>query len=109
VSGKWRSPQMANQIATSGEDGTTRIWAINGQQIAQYEGSGTIRDDWRYVATILQPRSPIRDHAVIKLWPISDIDQLIARACTRLTPFLTHNPDVTDADRALCNLPPLTP
>jgi tetratricopeptide (TPR) repeat protein len=114
-----------DQIATSGADGTTRLWivpqvqngqqlakppqVISAQQIAQYEGDGTLREDWRYVATILQPRSPIRDHAVVKLWPISDIDQLITRACTRLAPYLTNNPDVSDADRALCNLPPLTP
>ncbi|WP_263971204.1 hypothetical protein [Leptolyngbya sp. PCC 6406] len=34
---------------------------------------------------------------------------LLAAACTRLTPYLAHSRNRTDVDRALCNLPPLTP
>ncbi|MEM8544810.1 MAG: hypothetical protein AAGF66_12585, partial [Cyanobacteria bacterium P01_H01_bin.119] len=92
------------QIATSGADDTTRIWALNGQQIAQYEGNGTFRDDWQYVAVALDP-DRFRANGIVKLWPVyplDRIDQLLAAACQRLTPYMTNNPDISDDDRALC-------
>ncbi|MBD1873733.1 hypothetical protein H6F75_09585 [Nodosilinea sp. FACHB-131] len=96
------------QIATSGDDGTSRIWASNGQQIAQYEGYSTLRDDWRYIAVALEA-DRLRDKGVVKLWPVytlDRIDELLAAACQRLTPYLTHNPDISNEDRALCGIPP---
>ncbi|MEO0828087.1 MAG: WD40 repeat domain-containing protein, partial [Cyanobacteria bacterium J06642_9] len=97
------------QIATRGADGITRIWALNGQQIAQYEGYGTLRDDWQYIAVRLQPVH-FRANGIVKLWPVytlDRLDKLLAAACQRLTPYLTNNPDVSDEDRALCGVPPL--
>ncbi|MEO0539161.1 MAG: hypothetical protein AAF215_35575, partial [Cyanobacteria bacterium P01_A01_bin.123] len=97
------------QIATRGEDGTSRLWALNGQQIAQYQGYGTLRDDWQYIAVALQP-DRFRANGIVKLWPVytlDRLDELLAAACQRLTPYLTNNPDVSDEDRALCGVPPL--
>ena len=97
-----------SQIATSGSDGTSRIWALNGQQIAQYEGYGVLRDDWQYIAVVLQP-DRLRDNGVVKLWPVytlDRIDDLLAAACRRLTPYLTNNSAISDDDRALCGIPP---
>ncbi len=97
------------QIATRGADGTSRIWALNGQQIAQYEGTGVIREDWQYIAVSLQP-DRLRENGIVKLWPVytlDRIDELLAATCERLTPYLTDNPDVSDEDRARCNVPPL--
>ena len=97
-----------SQIATSGDDGTSRIWALNGQQIAQYEGYGLLRDDWQYIAVVLPP-DRLRDNGVVKLWPVytlDRIDELLAAACQRLTPYLTYNPDISNEDRALCGIPP---
>ena len=96
------------QIATSGADGTSRIWALNGQQIAQYEGYGILRDDWKYIAVALQP-DRLRDNGVVRLWPVytlDRIDELLAAACQRLTPYLANNPDISNEDRALCGISP---
>ncbi|PZO34618.1 MAG: hypothetical protein DCF17_20115, partial [Shackletoniella antarctica] len=101
-----------SQIATGGDDGNSRIWALNGQQIGQYEGYGVLRDDWQYIAVVLQPKEPLRKNAVVQLWPVYTLDRLddlLAAACQRLTSYLAHNPNRTDADRALCHLPPLNP
>ncbi|NJN62116.1 MAG: hypothetical protein HC795_11825, partial [Coleofasciculaceae cyanobacterium RL_1_1] len=46
----------------------------------------------------------------IKLWKVESFEELLTRACQTLTPWLQNpNSDTTDADRALCNLPPRTP
>ncbi|NMF85405.1 WD40 repeat domain-containing protein [Nodosilinea sp. P-1105] len=93
-----------DQIATSGGDGTTRIWALNGQQIAQFEGTGDFNADWTQIAVALPP-DRMRENGVVKLWPVytlDRIDDLLAAACHRLRPYLTHNPDLSDEDRALC-------
>lgn len=94
------------QIATRGEDGTARLWDLSGQQIGQYEGYGTIREDWQYIAVRLQP-DRLRENEVVKLWPIytlDRLDELLASACERLTPYMTNNSDVSDEKRALCRL-----
>jgi hypothetical protein len=35
------------------------------------------------------------------------IDELLAAAYQRLTPYLTNNPDISEEDRALYGIPPL--
>jgi len=110
-----------DRIATRGDDGTTRIWAVppivdsdadtpvQGQQIAQYEGIlGAFNHDWSRVFIIQPGNNLIRDPIgeVVTLWPVDDLEGLIARACDRLHIFLLQSPTVTDSDRALCNLPP---
>jgi WD40 repeat protein len=95
-----------NYIATTSADDTTRIWALNGQQIAQYEGEGILRDDWQMIATILQP-DRLGDNGVVKLWPVytlDRLDELIEAGCERLRPYLTHSPDITDEERAICGI-----
>jgi hypothetical protein len=61
---RWCSRRMGRSLPRSGEDGTTRIWALagqNSQQIAQYEGYGTLRDDWQYIAVSLATRPFARE------------------------------------------------
>ena len=97
------------QVATSGKDGTTRLWDLNGNQIAQYEGTGAIRDDWQYIAVRQQP-TQLSENGVVKLWPIytlNELDDLFVSACEHLSPYLANNPDRSDEDRALCGVPPL--
>lgn len=51
------------------------------------------------------PPDRMRENGVVKLWPVytlDRIDELLAAACQRLRPYLAHNPDISDADRALC-------
>jgi WD40 repeat protein len=89
------------EIAIVGVAPITTIWALNGQQIAQYEGYGTLSPDWKVIA--------VRQDDAVKLWPVytlDRIDELLAAACQRLTPYLTHNPDISNEDRALCGIPP---
>lgn len=66
------------------ESATTRIWTIRGQQIAEF--SGPTPGDYDFNSQILE--------------------QLITRGCNRLRNYLTYNLDVTNEDRAMCNIPP---
>ncbi|MGB3494212.1 MAG: AAA family ATPase [Elainellaceae cyanobacterium] len=109
------------RLATSSYDGTIRIWlipgsdpdpkrVIRGQQIAQYEGRlGTFSPDWRYVY-IIQPGNALidddPDNERVTKWRVDDLDGLVARACDRLRGYLTHSPNVTNEDRAMCGIPP---
>ena len=99
-----------DRIATS-DDNTTRIWTLNGQQIAQYEGwLGAFTPDWSHV-WIVQPGNALMGenpaNQRVTKWPVDqDIDSLLARACRRLRSYLIHSPDVTESDRAMCNIPP---
>jgi WD40 repeat protein/tetratricopeptide (TPR) repeat protein len=99
-----------DRIATSDND-TTRIWTLNGQQIAQYEGQlGTFAPDWSHV-WIVQPGNALMGedpaNQRVTKWPVDqDIDSLLARACRRLRSYLIHSPNVTESDRAMCNIPP---
>jgi hypothetical protein len=48
----------------------------------------------------------------VQLWPVYTLDRLedlLAAACQRLTSYLAQNPNRTDADRALCHIPPINP
>ncbi|MGA1624209.1 MAG: WD40 repeat domain-containing protein [Prochlorothrix sp.] len=102
------SPQ-GDQIVTRGEDGTARLWDLNGNQTAQYEGWGVFNDDWTRLALIQDPKPWIRPQPpgqVVTLWEVRDLDGLIARTCIRLRPFLLQSSTVSNEDRALCNLPP---
>ncbi|WP_051463620.1 WD40 repeat domain-containing protein [Leptolyngbya sp. PCC 6406] len=91
----------SQHIATSGEDATTRIWDLNGQQIAQHEGRlGDLSPDWRWAA-VVQTVLGSRDE-VVKLFPVDDLEGLVARSCGRLGSFLRQSSLATDSDRALC-------
>ncbi|MGD1851697.1 MAG: hypothetical protein ACFCBU_14255, partial [Cyanophyceae cyanobacterium] len=46
------------------------------------------------------------DDQTVKLWKVETLEELLARSCEWLTPYLTSSPDVDDEDRALCGLPP---
>ena len=100
------SPQ-GDRIVTSGSDGTTRIWDLNGNQIAQYEGWGFVNADWSLIALIQDPNPLLPNQSpgqVVTLWPVDDLDGLIARACEKLQWYLRQSPNVTDSDRALCGI-----
>ncbi len=47
----------------------------------------------------------VYDSKKITIRPIT-LGRLIHRACDWLRPYLTSNPNVTEADQALCNIPP---
>lgn len=98
-----------SRIATGDSDGTTRIWDLRGQQIAQYEGRlGDINDDWSRVAIVQESNRLLSDSSddVVTLWRMDDLEGLIERGCERLRPYLLQSPTVSDADRAMCNLAP---
>ena len=46
------------------------------------------------------------DNGAIAIWKIDNLDELLHRACDWLRPYLTHNPNVSEGDRALCNINP---
>ncbi|MBH8553165.1 PD40 domain-containing protein, partial [Nostocaceae cyanobacterium CENA357] len=87
-------------IATAADDGTTRLWNLNGQQVAQFQGhrkavrSVSFSPDGKYIATAAD------DHTA-RLWPVENLEQLLVRGCNWLHDYLENNSNVSD--RNLCN------
>ena len=93
------------RLATSGEDGTARLWNLQGQEVAQFEGHlGALNSDWSRIA-IVQPSLLSDDtNRIVTLWRVDDLDGLLARACDRLHWYLTYSRSVTESDRAMCGI-----
>ncbi|NEQ49413.1 MAG: TIR domain-containing protein [Leptolyngbya sp. SIO3F4] len=86
------------QVVTTSGDGTTRMWDLKGRQLAIFEGNfGTLNSDGRRV-TILQD-DRVNTHDILTL------PELLDWSCQWLDTYLKYG-KATDADRALCNLPP---
>jgi hypothetical protein len=95
------------QILTGSGDGQATLWSRDGEQMAQFSHGDSVLsvafspDGQQILTGSLDGQATLR--------PVPTIEGLLARSCNWLRPYLTNNPDVSDADRALCNLPPLTP
>ncbi|MEM7064123.1 MAG: TIR domain-containing protein [Cyanobacteria bacterium P01_B01_bin.77] len=85
-------------IVTASEDGTARLWDLKGRQLAIFEGdAGTLSSDGQRVVTVQNGR--------VKVHEILTLPELLDWGCQWLDNYLKYGP-ATDADRALCNLPP---
>ena len=75
--------------------------ALQGRQLAIYEGyPAAFSPDEQRVTTVVDGR--------VQVYDIQTLPELLARGCQWLHNYLEYG-QATDADRALCNLPPRTP
>ena len=87
-----------DQVVTASVDGTARVWDLQGRQLAIYEGSpAALSPDGRRIAAVVDGR--------VKVYDIETLPELIAWGCQWLHNYLEYG-QATDADRAICNLPP---
>ena len=87
-----------DQVVTASVDGTARGWDLQGRQLAIYEGSpAALSPDGRRIAAVVDGR--------VKVYDIETLPELIAWGCQWLHNYLEYG-QATDADRAICNLPP---
>ncbi len=91
------------QLATAGDDGTARVWNLTGEQVAELKGhqgivySVSFSPDGKQLATA-------GDYGIVRLPPVKNLDQLLARGCNWLPDYL-QNPTVelSKSDRTLCD------
>ena len=89
-------------LATSGEDGTTRLWDTNGKQIATLKGhQGSVRSvvfspDGKQIATS-------GDDGTARLWQLRGIDELLSKECDWVRDYLKNSSNVAESDRHLCD------
>jgi WD40 repeat protein len=96
-------------VVSASSDGTVKLWDVEiGEELHSFTGhtDGVVSAEFNPDGT--QVISASLD-TTAKIWKVETLDELIDRACDWLTPYLTSNPNVTDDDRAVCNLPPQTP
>jgi hypothetical protein len=90
-------------IATGSEDTTVKLWSLDGKELQTFKGHSDIvrsvafSPDGKTIAT------SSLDNTVI-LWNL-DFDDLMAKGCDWLRNYLTNNPNVTDEDRQMCDIP----
>ncbi|MBD2360920.1 caspase family protein [Anabaena minutissima FACHB-250] len=96
-------------LASASDDGTIKLWNVaNGTSLTTFQGhQGGVRN------VSFSPNGKLLvsggQDATVKLWNLEGIelqtlvvDQLLNRACDRLTDYLTTNPNITTEDHQLC-------
>ncbi|RZM75465.1 toll/interleukin-1 receptor domain-containing protein [Leptolyngbya iicbica] len=85
-------------VVTASADRTIRVWDLQGRQLAIYEGKlAVMSPDGQRVATVVNGR--------VQTYDIETLPELIDWGCEWLHNYLEYG-KATDADRAICNLPP---
>ncbi|MEH1905466.1 MAG: hypothetical protein V7L04_29825, partial [Nostoc sp.] len=90
-------------IATASQDGTARLWTLNGQLLQEFKGhqgivySVSFSPDGKTIATASSDKT-------VRLWPVENLDQLLVRGCNWLHDYLQNpNVNLSDRDRRLCD------
>jgi WD40 repeat protein len=87
-----------DQVVTASVDGTARVWDLQGRQLAIYQGSPVaLSPDGQRIAAVVDGR--------VKVYDVETLPELLAWGCQWLHNYLEYG-KATDADRAICNLPP---
>ena len=90
-----------DQVVTVSRDGTARVWDLQGRQLAIYQGSPVaLSPDGQRIAAVVDGR--------VKVYDVETLPELLAWGCQWLHNYLEYG-QATDADRAICNLPPRNP
>ncbi|MEM1241482.1 MAG: TIR domain-containing protein [Cyanobacteria bacterium P01_H01_bin.26] len=90
------------QIVTISSNGTTRVWDIKGRQLAIFQGDMNI--DMNILSPDGQRMATVKDGSV-EARGILTLPELLDWGCQWLDNYLRYG-KATNADRALCNLPP---
>ena len=93
-----------SQILTGSSDGTATLWSRQGEQIAQFSHGDAV-----WSVAFSPDGSQILTGSLdgtATLWSVPTLEGLLARSCNWLRNYLTHNPDISNEDRALCGIPP---
>jgi WD40 repeat protein len=95
-------------FASGGYDGTVKLWKRDGTLITtiKSERGGILGGVWNVQfssdgQTLISGGS----NGTIKLWAWN-LKDLLQLSCNWANDYLRTNPDVTNEDRALCNIPP---
>jgi tricorn protease-like protein len=98
-------------IVSGGMDGTTRLWSADGDELATLKGnqervnSVNFSPDGRMIVSGVQDGTSEGRDGTIKIWAW-DLEQLLKLSCDWASDYLRTSPDVSDADRAICGIPP---
>jgi WD40 repeat protein len=94
-------------IVSASSDNTIKLWdAQTGEELQTLNGHSSLVNSANFSPDGQTIVSASYDNT-IKLWKVESFEELLTRACDWLTPWLQNpNSEATDADRALCNLPP---
>ena len=88
------------QIIASASIGV-KFWNLEGQEIQTLNG-------YNFVAFSPDGKTLVTGGNDVTLLNL-DFDDLTAKACNWLQDYLTHNPNASDSDRAMCGIPPRKP
>nr|WP_286186800.1 hypothetical protein [Geitlerinema sp. P-1104] len=94
------------QLALSLDNGTVSLWDVpTGQERQSFEPYS------RQTSTVAfnQNQATLASASLdgtLKIWNVDTLEELIHRACDGLRSYLVSNPNITEGDRALCNIPP---
>jgi hypothetical protein len=83
-------------VLTGGANGTTRLWALSGQQLGEWKGNQAAfsKDGLHLIAG--------DQSGVLRVIENDKLPQLLTKACLWLREYLTHNPNADQSDRQLC-------
>lgn len=90
------------RVVTASDDKTARVWDVSGKQLAELKGhqgmvlSASFSPDGKRIVTA-------SNDGTARIWRADDLDQLLARGCDWLSGYLQNSPDLTEADRRICD------
>lgn len=87
-------------LATGSLDGKVRLWNLQGKLLDTLEGHRNQITHLGFSSDGKKLASTADNEAAI-LWNF-DLDDLLVRGCNWLHDYLTHNPNVSEKDRRLC-------
>ena len=96
------SPDGTKILTLSGS-GNASLWNLAGNQLAEFQGtyhSSIFRfsPDGKWVFTYNY------DDAVLYLYPVEGLDELLNRSCNWLRDHLINSPDASESDRQMCGI-----
>ncbi len=96
-------------VATSGSEGTVRVWNLEGQQLAEFKhiSQHVINSEYYVESVSFSPNGSLLATAgsdeTAKLWQIESFEELMVRGCDWLRHYLEYNSNVDESDRRLYN------